>query len=439
MKKILILSTLTAATLFATNGDNLIGLGVESRALGGTGIANFNGAENALSNPALLGKTKVKKEFSFGGTIFSATVKAKTTAGNGTNGTTIPGTGTSRTSAQDKSMIPVVALLNRINENIVFGLGMYGTAGMGTDWRKKDTPHASFDQSGNQINTPMNIGLYNMRSALMLMQFAPSLAYNKDNFGIGFSAIMQYGQLSIDYDTRDATNRNGKKHIGNGPSQDYGYGYQIGGFYDINKNLTVAGVYKSTIDMTYKDQISQAAEAFGYGTPGANFKAKTDHLEQPAEIGVGISYNMGHMTYTGDYKIIKWEDAKGYKDFGWENQNVLALGAKYTASQYWYGLGYNSANNPIPDNKDSKKVTPFANNTNGDTMNLFNYAMFPATITKAYTFGAGYNLNKESSISFAYMLAPEVSDTVSGQTVGVGMITTKHSQTATTVAYKFTY
>ena len=426
MKKILIISTITAASLFATNGSNLMGLGVESRALGGTGIANFNGAENALSNPALLGKSKAQREFSFGGTIFDATVKVTTTAGDTTN----PADATSKTSAQDKSMIPVVALSNRINDSLVFGLGMYGTAGMGTDWR------------GDNVNAAVGkVALYNMRSALMLMQFAPSLAYSNDNFGVGLSAIMQYGQLSIDYDTAQGpteANPGALKHVGNGPSQDYGYGFQLGAFYNLNENLTLAGVYKSAIDMEYKDQISKAALAFGYGSHAGALAAKSDHLEQPAEVGVGLSYVMNTMTYTVDYKTIKWGEAKGYKDFGWENQNVIALGAKYSGNGYWYGLGYNSANNPIKNNKDTTSVAGGAN-TNGDTMNLFNYAMFPATITKAYTFGAGFDISKDSTLSFAYMLAPEVSDTVSGASVGVGDITTKHSQSATTIAYKFAF
>ena len=430
MKKIILLSTISAMTLFATNGDHMIGLSAQSRALGGTGIANFIGAQNALTNPALLSKIKVQNEFSFGGTIFDASVKVKTTAGNGTNGTNIPGTGISRTSTQDTSMIPAISLANRINENIVFGLGMYGTAGMGTDWRDDDTPY--------NTGALMNIGLYNMRSSLMLMQFAPSLAYSQKNFGIGLSAIIQYGQLSIDYDTRDAANNSAKKHVGNGPSQDYGYGFQLGGFYNINPQLTIGGIYKSSINMKYKDQISKAALAFGYGSHAGALKAKTDNLEQPSEIGIGISYDINYLTYTVDIKSIKWGDAKGYKDFGWENQTVMAIGAKYKTPSYWYGIGYNKANNPIPDNTNTTSVAGGAN-TDGDTMNLFNYAMFPATITSAYTFGGGYNINKGTSIDLSYTYAPEVSDTVSARTVGVGDITTKHSQTATTISvqYKF--
>lgn len=419
MKRIILLSTVTAVTLFATNGDQMIGLGAESRALGGTGVAIFNGAENALTNPSLLAKSTSNNEFSFGGTAFTADVSATTTA-SGTN------SGVSRTSDEGMSMIPAIALSHRISDTTVFGLGMYGTAGMGTDWRDSDTPAAG------------NPGLYNMRSSLMLMQFAPSLAYGKDNFGVGLTAIMQYGALSIDYDTYDPQNSYAKNHIGNGMSNDFGYGYQLGGYYNPTKSLTIGVVYKSAIDMVYKDQISKAALAFGYGSSANALAAKTDHLEQPAEIGVGLAFNMGKMTYTGDFKQINWGDAKGYKDFGWENQSVIALGAKFTESKYWYGVGYNHGANPIPDNKDTTSVAG-GQNTNGDTMNLFNYAMFPATVETAFSFGGGFEVGKDMSVDLAYTYAPEVSDTVSAATVGVGTITTKHSQSATTVALNFQF
>jgi len=434
MKKIILLSTITAATLFATNGDHMIGLGAESRALGGTGIANFIGAQNALTNPAVLAKTKSTNEFSFGGTIFKADVSIKTTAGNGTNGSTVPGTGTSRTSDEGKSMIPVIALSQKISDNVVFGLGMYGTAGMGTDWRDSDTPYQS------DISNPglMNIGLYNMRSSLMLMQFAPSLSYGTEKFGIGATAIMQYGQLSIDYDTYDSGNSYAKKHVGNGTSNDFGYGYQVGAYFNPSQAITLGAVYKSSIDMEYKDQISQAALAFGYGSHAGALAAKSDHLEQPSEIGIGISFAQSHMTYTADIKEIKWADAKGYKDFGWENQIVYALGIKHTNKNYWGGIGYNYAKNPIPNNTSSTSVAGGAN-TDGDTMNLFNYAMFPAIVEKAYTLGGGYQVTKHTMIDIAYTYSPKSTKTVSGQTVGVGYITTSHSQNATTVAVKYTF
>jgi len=416
MKKILILSTVTAATLFATNGANLIGLGVESRALGGTGIAMYHGSENAMTNPALLGKTKsMKKELTIAATYFKADVSAKTTGG-------MQHQATNDNSDVGSSIIPYISHSHRISNTLTMGFGLYGTGGMGVDYSD-------------------NANLYNMKSELQILQLAPSIAYNKDNYGLGLTAIIQYGRLSIDY-----VNANG--HIGdNKMSSDTGFGIAIGGYYDFTNEFSLAATYKSAIDMKYGKEISTASEQFGYGRGPNALEAKSDHLEQPSEIGVGFAFNSGQFTYSADYKIIKWGEAKGYKDFGWEDQKVLALGAKYTISKYWFGLGFNKSNNPIPNNEDPTNVwsgtntapSPQQGNTNGDTMNMFNYILFPGTITKAYTFGSGYSLDKDSSIAFAYMYAPEVSDTVNASSVDVGKITTKHTQNALTIAYKFNF
>jgi len=413
---------LGATSAFATNGDHMIGLSAESRALGGTGIAHYMGSANALTNPALLAKMKDKDEFIFAGTIFDADVKVSSTAGSVAN----PGVGVSKTSSEGVNVIPAISLSHRINDDLVLGLGMYGTAGMGTDWRG----------SRGLDNTFGKVDLYNMRSSLMLMQFAPSLAYGNDTFGIGITAIVQYGALSVDYDTSDTN------HIGSGTSNDFGFGFQIGGYYNPMKELTIGAVYKSAIDMEYKDQISQAALAFGYGAnvAGGGLPGKSDHLEQPAEYGVGVSYDMDAFTMTADVKEIKWSDAKGYKDFGWEDQTVYALGVKYAATSYWAGIGYNYGDNPVPNNNSTANVTGgLAPNTDGDTMNLFNYAMFPATVESTITIGGGYSLSDTLALNAAYTYAPEVSDTVSAATVGVGNITTKHSQQALTLALKFTF
>jgi long-chain fatty acid transport protein len=419
---------LGATSAFATNGDHMIGLSAESRALGGTGIANFMGSGNALSNPSLLAKTKADNEFAFAGTMFKADVDATTTKGSIGDATS----GISKESDEGMSVIPAISLLHRINDTTVFGLGMYGTAGMGTDWRGSEVTGASV--SIGQMD------LYNMRSSLMLMQFAPSIAYGTDTFGVGLTAIMQYGALSVDYDT--ANNSGEDKHIGSGVSNDFGYGFQVGAYYNPMKSLTIGATYKSAIDMEYKNQISDAGAAYGYGAnvAGGGLAAKSDHLEQPAEYGVGVAFDMDNMTYTADVKEIQWGDAKGYKDFGWKDQTVYALGVKYSADDFWLGAGFNYGENPIPNNTSTVDVDGNAGgNTDGDTMNLFNYAMFPATIESHYTIGGGYIISKGMALDLAYTYAPEVSDTVSATSVGVGDVTTKHSQQALTVALKFNY
>jgi len=436
MKKTIKLAVVAALALgatsaFATNGANMIGFSAKSRALGGTGIANFNGADAALTNPSLLAKTTSKSSFSLAGTMFSSDVKVETTDGAPARS----GNGVSRTSDEGMAMIPAIALSHRISDTLVFGLGMYGTGGMGTDWREDDTPATG------------NIGLYNMRSSLMLMQFAPSLAYGNETFGIGLTGIIQYGALSVDYDSvqhvdpMDPNSQAMNNHIGNGVSNDFGFGFQIGAYYNPVETLTIGATYKSAIDMEYKDQISKAAGAFGYGmNPNGGMAAYSDHLEQPAEIGVGIAFDMGAMTYTADVKQIQWSDAKGYGDFGWDDQTVYALGIKYAADSFWVGGGFNYGENPVQDNKSTQNVTGgMAQNEDGDTMNLFNYAMFPGTVETTLTFGGGYSVSQNMSVDMAFTYSPEVSDTVSATTVGVGDVTTKHSQNALTMSLNFDF
>lgn len=426
MKKILFLSSISASILFATNGDHLYGIGAKTRALGGTGIANFIGSENALSNPSLLNKSSTQTEFSFGGTSFQSDVEATTTAGNQTNGIDIAGTGIKRESTEGISVIPSVSILHKFSDVGTFGLGMHGTAGMGTDWRDNDTPYQP------DINNPtlMNLGLFNMRSSLMLMQFAPSYSYGQKDWGVGITGIVQYGSLGLDFDTYDPNNSFAKKHVGNGTSNDYGFGFQLGGYYNINDNLVIGATYKSDINMNYKDQISKASQAFGLDY--------NDDLEQPAEYGIGLSYKYNNFTLSGDIKNIRWGEAKGYRDFGWNNQMVYALGLEYTNENYWIGVGYNYGKNPLKNNKNST-LTQNATNTIGDTLNLFNYVMFPAIIEKTYSVGGGYNFTKKMSMDLSYTVSPTVEKRVSANTVGVGAVTTKHYQNTVNFAVRYKF
>ncbi len=66
--------TLLSTSLYATNGDHLIGIGAKSLGMGGVGIAISHGAESALANPALITGVQ-NKEVSFGGTIFMPDVE----------------------------------------------------------------------------------------------------------------------------------------------------------------------------------------------------------------------------------------------------------------------------------------------------------------------------------------------------------------------------
>jgi len=406
----------TSTPVLATNGDVLIGLGAQARALGGTGTAAFFGSENALTNPALLGKSQ-GTEFAIGGTVFMPSVEA-------TSDVAAPGTPTSETSDNDLNVIPEVSMSTRINENWTFGLGMFGSAGMGVDYRD-------------------NTALFEGYSNLQLMKFAPTFAFNQDNYGIGFAPVIQYGALDISYET----NGNAEK-TGSGMSTDLGLGYNLGGYFNVSEDLTIAASYQSAIAMEYKDQISVAAAGFGLSF--------TDKLEQPAEIKIGAAYTMGNIMLTADAKQIKWADADGYKDFGWEDQNVFALGAKYSANDYWLGAGYNFGSDPIEvGDVGSTGATPGAGGMTGYTAqatDMFNNHFFPGVVESHITFGGGYSLGKNTMIEGAVVYAPEVEKTINtgvvssfvgsagASTADAGTThTVKHSQLGYTVSVKMNF
>jgi len=376
MKKIVLVSTITAVSLFATNGDNLIGLGAQARGMGGVGIATFFGAENALTNPALLSNS-TGTEFDFGATYFAPSV-------------TVNG----HKSKADKNMIPEISLSQKISDKVSYGIGMFGSAGMGVDFRDEPT-------------------LFQARTNLLLMKIAPSISYKVNpKLSIGFAPVIQYGALDIAFVYGG--------QFGPGVSDDFGLGYQLGASYDVNTQTRLGFSYKSSIDMKYDKQISGAGAKFGF--LGAN--ALSDHLEQPEEYGVGISHNYNNYTFAADFKKIKWSKAKGYKDFGWKDQNVVALGAKYEAYGTWYALGYNHASTPLSSNADPR-------------FNTFNYVMFPATAETHYTAGYGKKVTKNLSVGINFVYAPKTTKNVVG--AGAMPIKTEHSETSSTISFKYNF
>jgi long-chain fatty acid transport protein len=336
-------------------------------------------------------------EVSFGGTIFMPDVKT-TVAGSFGN--------PEGKSDADLSMIPTLAIAQKASDNFYWGVGMYGVAGMGTDYRGTDTN-------------------YNMVTNLQLMQFALPLAYKANGLSFGVAPILQYGSLDINYDTTYA-GPGGSKSSTQGVAQDFGIGYTVGAAYEMS-GLTLGASYKSAIDMSYKGQISKAMADFGG-------PVTSDNLEQPAELGAGVSYKMGNSTFGIDYKQIKWSDAKGYKDFGWDNQDVWMFGYQYAQDNWALRAGYNHASSPIKDQGYA-----------GTLANILNELGFPAIVEDHYTVGGSLAFSKTTSLDLAYVYSPEVTNEygimvqTGPSTFAPSTIKTKHSQQAATVQLNFNF
>ena len=411
MKRTIKLAVVAAMALgttsaFATNGDNLIGLGAKSRGMAGIGIGMSHGAESGLSNPALIKGNEV----TFGGTVFMPKVKFNNAMTYPTQ-TGMVTVGTQQAeSASDLSVIPEVAVSMEVNDNFAWGIGMYGVAGMGVDYRDDV---ANYDANGNYQGTQS--GTNQMLTNLQLMRFAVPLAYKNSGFSLAVSPILQYGSLAISYNNGAAITvpqiqPNGTVaygsmpvNTGTGVSQDFGFGYNIGLAYEVS-GFTIGAVYTSAIDMKYDHQISVATKQFGLN----GGQGLSDNLEQPAEYGIGASYAFGEHTIAIDYKNIAWSSAKGYEDFKWDDQNVVIVGYEYQTKKWALRLGYNYASNPIKEQTAANMNA--AGNYDGAVINYFNAAGFPATVESHYALGASYQISDKIGIDFAYTYAPEVTE-----------------------------
>ncbi|HAU90110.1 MAG TPA: aromatic hydrocarbon degradation protein, partial [Elusimicrobia bacterium] len=178
MKKVKLLAAVfslavLASNVHATNGDNLIGVGPTSRAMGGTGIAAPQDAISAIfSNPAALSQLQ-GSQFNFAGTYFSPEVKATVVS-------PAPAFGVGNWSGKSQDAayaVPAIGLSTPVNDKMTFGIAAYGVSGMGVDYRNKD------------VNGSMN-------TKVSVMKFVPALSYKYGAFSYGAG-------LDIDYQAAD--------------------------------------------------------------------------------------------------------------------------------------------------------------------------------------------------------------------------------------------
>lgn len=375
---------LAPSLALATNGDNLIGVGSISRAMGGVGIANPQDAVSAVfSNPAAMcfGGYCPASEADFMGTVFTPHVKSEIT-----NGAT-----TYSAHALEKAYtMPAIGISYEIPEvrNLRFGFGAYGTSGMGVDYRER-----GIDKSTALGGFPLAAGTY---TDLAVMKFAPSVAYQ-------FTDWLSLGAaLHIDYSTLD---------MGKGTSAGYGAGGEFGIIVKPHDQINLGLTYITAQPIKY----DRVADFDGDGTLD-NLK-----LASPQQLGFGISYSpTPRLVLETDVKWINWSDADGYKDFDWSDQWVFNIGVQYKPIDVLtLRAGYNYGESPVKKHSFSGAQTV---TVQGKTMNSYYYETFrlvgfPAIAEHHITFGAGYDINSKFAIHAGYMHAFSNSITETGTNV----------------------
>ncbi|OGR65373.1 MAG: hypothetical protein A2X31_10095 [Elusimicrobia bacterium GWB2_63_22] len=348
-----------AVNVFATNGDNMIGVGPTSRAMGGTGIAAPQDAISAIfSNPAAMSQME-GSQFNFAGTYFAPTVKAKVVSPP-----PAAGVGNWSDESQDAAYaIPAIGLSTPMNDRMMFGIAAYGVSGMGVDYR---------DQDPMDTNTKVSV-----------MKFVPAVSYKNGNFSYGAG-------LDIDYQAAD---------FGQGMSHNYAVGVRLGAAYAYEK--WAFGLTCVTPQNVKHERI------YDFDSNGTYDTLK---LENPAQFGFGAAYKgMDKWLFSADVKYIDWANADGYSDFDWESQTVVGLGVQNkTTDKLTMRAGWNYGKSPLKKHNGFNAATTTA--VQGTAMSTFGYEYFrvigfPGVVEHHLTLGAGYEFSPKFTLNLGFKKA----------------------------------
>jgi long-chain fatty acid transport protein len=285
-----------------------------------------------------------------------------------------------------------------------FGLSAYGISGLGVDYRDTDIDQPDFYSFPSPpfpagSTAPAAAGTY---TNLQLMKFAPTIGWQATNqFSVGAA-------FHINYTTLD---------LGDGSSAAYSYGVQLGALYKPLDQLSLGLTYVSPQEAKYDN----VADLDGDGARD-NLK-----LEQPQQVALGIAYEFlkPGILLEVNGRWIDWSNSKGFEDFDWRDQYVLALGGQWEVIDHLFlRAGYNYAKNPLKSHNGwngnfLQPGGPDRVNVQGKGVPVYFYETlrtvgFPALVEHHITTGIGYEFGENLIINLSYMHAFENSITETG-------------------------
>lgn len=387
----------------ATNGDNLIGIGPISRALGGTGIAAPQDAISAVfSNPAAMciSPSCAAPQLDVAFTMFMPEVNAAVLAGP--FGSYF---GDSKDSIYPIPAIGVSLPVGDETGRLRFGISAYGVSGLGVDYARTPINQQNFWGPG----APLVAGSY---TDLAILKVAPSLAYAiSPELSVGFSAHVDYATLDL----------------GLGSKNDMGYGFQLGLVWkpvqDVSVGLTYISPQKTKFDNV----------AFFDANPVPDSLT----LEAPQQVGLGVAWSGcdDRLLIELDGRWLNWSDAAGYDDFDWDDEWVVGLGVQYEAvpRKLWLRAGYNFGTNPVNDHSGFNGAFGPGGpvevvNVQGKLIPRYYYETFrtigfPAIVRHHLSIGVGWQIRHDLVLNLAYMHAFEESLNQTGISPGGAPIT----------------
>lgn len=375
---------------FATDGYFSHGYGMKAKGMGGAATASTDNAFAGANNPATAAFAGNRTE----GGIDWFSPKRSTDAAMGGPGTI--------TSDSNNFLIPEFGYNRTYDAKTSYGLTVYGNGGMNT----------------NYPTNPVGGGSTSMGVNLQQLVVAPTLSYKLDETqSVGVSPLLIYQAIDIkgiSHFGQMGASQNAAKLSNNGASSSTGMGVRLGYFAKVNDRLDVGVSYSPKTKMSKFDEYT--------GLFNSSFDIPENY-----NVGAAIKV-LPTVKLSMDYQRINYNKVKAIgaptanllacmggdsssclggsngPGFGWQNINVIKLGLEWQqTAALTLRAGFNKSDNPVK----SEDVT-------------FNI-MAPGIMTKHYTLGGTYALDKEREVTLAYMYAPESS--VTGGNLFAGSMT----------------
>lgn len=422
---------------FATNGDNLIGIGPASRGMGGIGTGMPVGPiDSIFRNPAWMSHFNMKKFFlSFGGILFMPDVKVSSRMlfdddpANPSTGIQVGTDGKVKSDA-DVFIVPEVGIVHKVNEKLALGIGAFGVSGMGVDFRDKQLVN---------VNPPGNPPYYTnalakMHTTFQFMRLTPAVAYKiNEMIAIGAALHIAWGSLDMgaemcEFEDNDGDGLPSVKRCWNasgGQSQDFGLGASVGVAVNFGDFIYGGLYYQSPVSMKYENVFDSNGDG----------RYEDMKLEQPQEFAIGIGVKpLENLKLGFDVRWIDWSGADGYGDFGWEDQWVFAIGTEYKPiDNLALRIGWNYGKTPIRDKDNLDPMNPknsipnFERRFTDFEVYWFNLVGFPAIAEHHLTLGLNWKITPNFDIDLSYVLALE-SEVTAKAAGGAGEVSAKMVQ-----------
>ena len=367
----------SGSVAWATDGYFPHGYGMKAVGMGGASVAMTDHAFAGANNPAT--SAYAGNRYEVGVNLFSPKRSAVTMGQAGLSETQ---------SDSNYFLVPEFGYNRSIDAKTSFGLTVYGNGGMNTNY-----PIPLMGGSG--------------RTGVDLMQLivAPTVAYKlNDNQSVGVSPLLVYQKFKAE----------GLQQFGltpnKGSDSSTGVGIRVGYFAKLTDQMSLGASYSPKINMSKLDKYASlfvnqgdfdipANASIGLAmqaTPTVKLAVDYQNIKYGSVPAIANSSQNILACYGGD--TTQCLGASKGPGFGWSDVNVVKLGAEWSySSVVTWRLGFNKSTNPV-------KATDV-------TFNV----LAPAVMTKHYTVGGTYKLDKDAELTWAYMYAPK--NTVSGDSL----------------------